>query len=49
MILHPLLSNLNSDADVKGKLFHKNLSINSGAKLEITALTSKEIKNLRKD
>ncbi len=40
---------LNSDADVKGKLFHKNLSINSGAKLEITALTSKEIKNLRKD
>ncbi len=49
MILHLPTIHLNSDADVKGKLFHKNLSINSGAKLEITALTSKEIKNLRKD
>ncbi|MBM5786300.1 MAG: polymer-forming cytoskeletal protein [Pelagibacterales bacterium] len=38
---------LNSDAYVQGKLFHKNLSIDSGAKLEITASTRKEVTNIR--
>ncbi len=40
---------LTSSAKVKGKLSHKNLSIDEGAQLDITAQTRKRISNLNKE
>ena len=40
---------LTSNAKVKGKLFHKNLAIDEGAQLEISASTQKRITNLNKE
>ena len=35
--------------NVKGKLSHKNLAVDEGAQLEITAQTRKRISNLNKE
>ncbi len=40
---------LTSFAKVRGKLSHKNLSVDEGAQLEITAQTRKRISNLNKE
>jgi cytoskeletal protein CcmA (bactofilin family) len=40
---------LTNFAKVRGKLFHKNLSVDEGAQLEITAQTRKRISNLNKE
>jgi cytoskeletal protein CcmA (bactofilin family) len=40
---------LTNSAKVRGKLFHKSLSVDEGAQLEITAQTRKRISNLNKE
>jgi cytoskeletal protein CcmA (bactofilin family) len=40
---------LTNSAKVRAKLFHKNLSVDEGAQLEITAQTRKRISNLNKE
>jgi len=40
---------LTNSAKVKGKLSHKNLAVDEGAQLEITAQTRKRISNLNKE
>ena len=40
---------LTSHAKVKGKLSHKNLIVDEGAQLEITAQTRRKITNLNKE
>jgi len=40
---------LTNFAKVRGKLFHKSLSVDEGAQLEITAQTRKRISNLNKE
>ena len=40
---------LTSSAKVRGKLSHKNLAVDEGAQLEITAQTRKRISNLNKE
>ena len=40
---------LTNFAKVRGKLSHKNLSVDEGAQLEITAQTRKRISNLNKE
>ena len=40
---------LTNSAKVRGKLFHKSLSVDEGAQLEVTAQTRKRISNLNKE